>query len=180
MHKLLLKDLNVSEAQTELLNNPEVWKRIQIRQNIPNSAHSDTESVYIRGPADFSPEGLKNSLECMNSQFAKDNLPGCIQIVRQVVKLLKPSEIGRIIVANLKAGGSIKKHVDNGPYASQFDRYHIPIKTNDQVISYSPNDAVNMKEGELWLYPHQTEHWVENNGDTDRWHLVFDLRAPIT
>ena len=177
MHRLILKGLNVSKAQDELLNNPEVWKMIQLRQNIPNSAHAETESIYIRGPSEFTPEGIRNSLQSLDSQFAKDNLPECVKLVKGIVKLLKPKKLGRVLIINLKAGKSIKKHVDNGPYASQFNRYHIPIKTNNQVISYSPNDAVNMKEGELWYYPHKTEHYIENNGNEDRWHLVFDLGA---
>lgn len=176
-HILLLKDIDVSKAKQELTDNPDIWERIRLRQNIPNSVHSETQSIYMRGPSEFTPEGIRNSLTSLNSRYAMENLPECLKVITQVIKKINPKRIGRILIINLKAGGSIKKHVDNGPYASEFDRYHIPIKTNDKVISYSPEDAVNMKEGELWLYPHKVEHYIENNGDTDRWHLVFDLRA---
>lgn len=91
----------------------------------------------------------------------------------------------RIRIMRLAAGGSIKRHtdsvdVDAGTTQAKTLRIHIPICTNSAVwfTSWDPKGRevkTRMKEGEVWYLDTRKPHQVENNGKTDRLHLVMDV-----
>lgn len=78
----------------------------------------------------------------------------------------------------LAPGARIKEHKD---YFMGFEdgvvRLHIPVITNAQVEFYLNGERVPMHEGELWYLDFSQKHRVENNGTTDRIHLVMDCKV---
>ena len=78
----------------------------------------------------------------------------------------------------LAAGARIKEHKD---YFMGIEdgvvRLHIPVVTNDKVEFYLNGELVKMNEGELWYLDFSQKHRVENNGDSDRIHLVMDCKV---
>ena len=82
------------------------------------------------------------------------------------------------IIANLPAGESIKRHVDNGPYFEKSHRIHLPIKTNPGVLFYCGGETINMKEGTFYEISNTNcAHGVKNNSNEDRYHYIIDLFA---
>ena len=75
-------------------------------------------------------------------------------------------------ITSLPSQEDIRLHRDE---ASALRRFHIPIQTNDQVIFYCGNSAINMKVGECWEFNYKQWHKVVNSGTTDRIHLMVDL-----
>jgi quercetin dioxygenase-like cupin family protein len=53
-------------------------------------------------------------------------------------------------------------------------RFHIPIQTNPETEFYLGGQRIEMNEGEGWYLDLSLPHRVENNGETDRVHLVID------
>jgi quercetin dioxygenase-like cupin family protein len=49
--------------------------------------------------------------------------------------------------------------------------------TNKRVEFYLAGERVPMHEGELWYLDFSQKHRVENNGTTDRIHLVMDCKV---
>ena len=78
----------------------------------------------------------------------------------------------------LGAGARIREHKD---YFMGFEdgviRLHIPVVTNESVEFYLAGERVPMHEGELWYLDFSQKHRVENNGTTDRIHLVMDCKV---
>ena len=78
----------------------------------------------------------------------------------------------------LGAGARIREHKD---YFMGFEdgviRLHIPVVTNERVEFYLAGERVPMHEGELWYLDFSQKHRVENNGTTDRIHLVMDCKV---
>jgi len=78
----------------------------------------------------------------------------------------------------LSAGSRIKEHTDydlaseNGTV-----RLHIPIVTNDDVRFTLNGTRVVLNEGECWYLRLSDPHAVDNDGQTDRVHLVIDARV---
>ncbi len=79
---------------------------------------------------------------------------------------------------NLKKGAVIKAHVDAELAFERGEaRLHFPVFTNDQVEFYVEDDRVIMQEGECWYINAKRKHRVANLGDTDRIHLVIDMKV---
>jgi len=80
----------------------------------------------------------------------------------------------RVMLAKMSPGGVIHPHIDANPAAKWPHKIHVPITTNDAVVSFfggvehrfAPARAVEVNN----LGP----HWVRNDGETDRIHLIFE------
>ena len=76
---------------------------------------------------------------------------------------------------SLSPNSYIKEHTDSdGGYEDGFFRIHIPIQTNDKVIFTVNKKPLPMREGECWYANFNKPHFVSNQGETDRIHLVID------
>lgn len=76
----------------------------------------------------------------------------------------------------LTAGSEIKEHRDYDLDEGEV-RVHIPIFTNEKVSFFVNNTKVKMQEGECWYLRLSDPHRVINEGQTDRIHLVMDLKV---
>ncbi|MBN3521945.1 aspartyl/asparaginyl beta-hydroxylase domain-containing protein [Algoriphagus lutimaris] len=84
-------------------------------------------------------------------------------------------EKSSIRLMKLAAGSEIKRHQDYD-LDDQEIRVHIPIFTNEKVKFLVNDLAVKMKEGECWYLRLSDPHQVKNQGESDRIHLVMDLK----
>lgn len=80
----------------------------------------------------------------------------------------------RVMLARMAAGGLIQPHRDANPAAKWPHKIHVPIVTNDQVIFRVEGAHYVMPEGEAVEVNNMGTHSVENRGDTDRVHLIFE------
>ena len=80
-----------------------------------------------------------------------------------------------IRLLNLTAGSKIHEHTDHDlGYENGVFRLHIPIATSKDVLFYIDNQLVIMEVGDCWYGNFNAPHRVENNGESDRIHLVID------
>ena len=89
----------------------------------------------------------------------------------------------RVMLARMAPGGVIKPHRDANPAAKWPHKIHVPIQTNDKVVFFVDGVGYRMPEGEAFEVNNMGVHAVENNGDSDRIHLIFeyyDLDQPVT
>lgn len=76
---------------------------------------------------------------------------------------------------SLSPNSYIKEHKDLAAgYEDGFFRIHIPIQTNDKVEFRVNKKSLPMREGECWYANFNRLHFVSNEGETDRIHLVVD------
>ena len=109
--------------------------------------------------------------------FADTEILARCAYVREVLNRIEcEKEAVRFML--LAPGARIKEHKD---FFMGFDegviRLHIPVITNPQVEFYLDGERVPMREGELWYLDFSQKHRVENNGDSDRIHLVMDCKV---
>ena len=134
----------------------------------------------------------------MNSINGRDDEDGSIltQIDFNSVNIYKPTrilkkcnyfkkiiqelntEVYLVRLMKLKARGVITPHNDG---IVLFDRNkvircHLPIVTNKNVRFGIANANYYMRPGNLWYTRVDKDHWVKNNSDQDRIHLVIDIR----
>ena len=80
----------------------------------------------------------------------------------------------RVMLARMAPGGIIKPHRDTNPAAKWPHKIHVPLVTNDRVAFYVGGTAHHFAEGEAVEVNNMGMHAVENRGDSDRIHLIFE------
>lgn len=84
----------------------------------------------------------------------------------------------RVMLARMAPGGVIKPHRDANPAARWPHKIHVPLLTNPGVVFYVDGVGYRMPEGEAFEVNNLGVHAVENGGDSDRIHLIFELFDP--
>ncbi len=87
-------------------------------------------------------------------------------------------EIGVVRLLRLAPGAEIREHRDYGlEYAGGEARLHIVLRTNEHVTFLLDGARVPMRAGECWYLDVDRPHAVRNDGETERVHLVIDVRV---
>lgn len=170
--------LNTSKLLEEINSQPTLWKDHEERQTFPGTAHSETETIYLRWANEFSFEAVFKSIEAVD-YGALDLLPTAKELILKAIAAAEIKELGRVIITKLSPNGFIDPHTDDGVYADYFERFHIPLQSYDGNYFFVENkdaegEFAYMKPGELWWFNHKKKHWVVNNSDHDRIHLIID------
>ena len=172
--KLMAKEINVEPILKGLRDNVELWKQITIRQEFPNTAHHDTETIFIRGPSEFSFEEYMGTVEAYDYAASVVLEKQLLPTIVEVLNVLDAKELGYVLIVNLKPNGSIDLHRDEGKYAEHYARYHLVLTSDEGNLFTVGTESVHMKAGELWWFDHRIEHCVTNNSHTDRIHIILD------
>lgn len=80
----------------------------------------------------------------------------------------------RVMLARMPAGGVIHPHIDANPAAKWPHKIHVPLTTNAGVVSFFGGEERYLAPGEAVEVNNLGPHWVRNDGDTDRIHLIFE------
>jgi len=84
------------------------------------------------------------------------------------------AQFPRVMLARMAPGGAIKPHRDANPAAKWPHKIHVPLLTNEAVVFFIDGVGYHFVEGEAVEVSNMAVHAVENNGDTDRIHLIFE------
>lgn len=106
--------------------------------------------------------------------FQDTQLLGACDYFREVVSALPfPHKAVRLL--RLHPGSIIREHSDPAlGFEDGEIRIHIPIRTNSGVRFYLDGRRVQLEVGEVWYLDLSRPHRVENQGSSDRVHLVID------
>lgn len=174
--------IDVQPLLTAIYSDPELWDQITARQATPGSPHHDTRSIILRWCKSKTIQSVFTDIPAIDyPAFAK--LPEARPLVDKVFELAEGFELGRVIIADLKPGGKIDKHLDEGAYADYYDRFHLVLTSdpgNKFFVEYADGcqEWVEMKPGELWWFNHKQPHSVENESNRGRIHVIIDAVAP--
>lgn len=103
--------------------------------------------------------------------------------VFEKIEQLRPDlEIFYTEINYILPGESIKPHKDNGGgitarhwFLGGSCRIHIPLVTNPMAVMTSGNESKHLPVGAIYEFHNNLDHYVVNNGDSPRVHLVMDL-----
>lgn len=90
------------------------------------------------------------------------------------------SKITRVRLAYLSPGFEIKPHVDYDP--SYIVRFHLPLITNENVKMGFERNGKKLQfhlpaNGRLYFFNSGLKHWVNNDSDQGRLHLIIDVHG---
>ena len=83
--------------------------------------------------------------------------------------------LGRARFARLPPGNRVAAHVDRGEYYRQRDRFHLVLQSERGSLLQAGGETVRLQVGELWWFDNKALHAAENDSDSDRIHLIFDV-----
>jgi hypothetical protein len=83
-------------------------------------------------------------------------------------------EFPRVMLARMAPGGIIHPHKDASPAAKWPHKIHVPLQTNEAVTFFIDDRPYHLAEGEAVEVNNMAKHAVENRGQTDRIHLIFE------
>jgi aspartyl/asparaginyl beta-hydroxylase (cupin superfamily) len=169
--------LNVAPLLDALAVYPEHWNALTFRQTFPGSAHHDTQSIYLTYCERIDVESVFNDLRAVSYPALAD-LPEAADLINDALHLVGARSAGRVMLVDLKAGGRITPHIDEGAYADHYERFHLVITSEAGNVFECGGDTAHMKPGELWWFNHKRLHSVSNYSDTPRLHLIVDAVAP--
>ena len=166
-------EVDSSIIKSELLKILEEQDSLPVNNNRSGFAtHSKTKSHLIYDfPLDWDGEQTIDSVISTDNKTLIDSVEPLILTLEEKYA----GKRGRVLLVNLPAGESIPEHMDSGAYLQIVHRNHMPIITNDQVIFGVGNTVVNMKENNAYEINNHKTHYVNNDGDTDRYHLIIDI-----
>ncbi|PZU59751.1 MAG: aspartyl beta-hydroxylase [Brevundimonas sp.] len=80
----------------------------------------------------------------------------------------------RVMLARMRPGGVIHPHVDANPAAKWPHKIHVPLFTNPGVVAFFGGREHHFPAGQAVEVDNLGPHWVRNDGDSDRIHLIFE------
>ena len=80
----------------------------------------------------------------------------------------------RIMLAKLKAGREIAKHVDGQPASEVPHKIHVPLITHQDVVFWEEDESIHLPRGGAYEVNNKVEHGGANRSPIDRVHLIFD------
>lgn len=170
----LFGSFDVDAARDEALAS-DLWDVFTMRQDEPDSPHRDTRSIILREPdADhLTPLIVFHMIECRDT-IAVHDLPAVRDLCAAACARLRVKELGRVMLVELKPGGHIPAHTDEGDYAEHYERFHLVLTSDEGNVFHNGADSLHMKPGQLWKFDHHQPHAVDNNSSTPRIHLIID------
>lgn len=179
----ILTDLPVQALLNEIDEIPELWELDTWRAETPGSPHVDTRCIMLRlpevlwNPSRVTQEAVFEDLT-VDDLPSLQQLPTAAKLVRDLVEATGAIRVGRVMIAELKAGGWIRPHVDEGGYADHYDRFHIVLQSAKGNRFSVGAETEEMRDGEAWWFNHKMGHFVQNFSNSPRIHLIIDLVAP--
>lgn len=158
--------------------NPDWWNEITIRQEFIGSAHHATQAIHLRGPASFTFDDVFVDTGAHDYPLIVPTLDALMMVLRPLLTAIDFTDIGRVMIVRLPAGGELDPHIDQGRYAAHYQRFHVALRTNDRCALVVDGETQHMAAGEAWWFDHRKPHSAFNHGDTERLHLIVDARSP--
>ena len=178
--QLLDSGIDVQPLLDAIERRPEMWKDITIRQEFEGTCHADTETIFLVGPDEFTVESYMGTTSAIPYH-------ACVELSEELDPILnhffgnviQATEIGRILIVKLKAGGKVLEHIDEGTYADYYSRFHICLSGDEGSTLTAGDETQHFAKGEAWWFNHKALHSAENVSDKPRIHMILDAVSPF-
>jgi len=160
-------------ALNELREHAELWDNPlgNLRASYPGSAQRDTRAIIMRWCP--RPEESFTSLDLVRLD-PWYILSRCASLAEYIARM-HGRPLARVLLAELRAGGRITPHIDEGAYAEATRRYHLALRADVGNEFRCGGETVEMWPNELWWFDHRQVHEVVNHSERPRVHLIVDI-----
>lgn len=170
----IAEGLDVQPVLVALAAKPWLWNQFDLRTTHPQSPHTACDDIWVRFNDVSDPAAVVNDIDCVPYP-AWTELP-LQDLVLNVMRVVRGTRLGRVIISRLPPGRQIDPHVDQGAPATYYTRYHVALQSGPGCLNISGDETVVYQPGELWWFDNRVEHSIVNNSADDRIALVIDVR----
>lgn len=181
----IIRGLNTDLLLAEIEADPTIWKEDTYLRDYPQGPFGHTESIILRFPprsVHETEEALKNHLANFDQhenvwQPVAHRLPITVETVFDLMRQVKGTRLGRVMINKVMPGGLIYPHADTPDHANYWERFHVVIHSAEGNDFRCADEHVNMRTGEVWVFDNRLEHEVVNNSTEPRINMVVDIRC---
>lgn len=149
------------------------WTERQTKYNeIDMHPHKHTESIKLKWVGHRATEINSDLITVNEPYYSKINL--LLKPLFDMIEMYYGGIVYRCIIVNLPKGKMIYPHRDKDITLDIAHRVHIPLQTNSNVI-FKCGDEINMKVNYIYEIDNNAVHSVENNGNSNRLHIIADI-----
>lgn len=165
--------LDVSPLALALRRSPALWSEDTAwRDTFPARQHGvDTLMLRFLDPA------AGDRLEHIDYPHYSA-LPEARPLITGLMARVGGVRLGICFINKIAPGGEIGRHIDPPQVTGYYDRFHIVLAHSAGSLSSAGDEEVHMTSGEVWWFDSSLEHGATNAGDSERIHLVVDIRLP--
>jgi hypothetical protein len=145
----------------------EEWNSDKTRQNSYKLLSNTNSFFFYQTGRDWDP-ATPHIVEKRNYHETVEEIVSDLEKIHNGVR-------GKVLLTRLNANQNIGKHQDAGPYLSFVRRHHIPIITSKSTTFTVAGETIVMQPGECWEINNSKAHYVTNNSDIARIHLLIDI-----
>lgn len=168
----------------QLQTRPSLWDEFTYRTSFEGTPFRGMSDILLRYSATERHLGNADPMACVNDREmvnydAWGALSEAHEVIYNLMRKFKAVSLGRVIVARLPMGGTIRPHADNyGAYALQPGglRFHAVVQAAPGCLFHCGDETVQMRSGEVWWFNHKEIHSAENNSADERLHLLIDMQ----
>jgi len=177
--------LDILPLELAIKRRPALWREDTYLRDYPQGPFGEIESIMLRFPVKSvyeTEEEVKKHFSTYDQHESIDyppykQLPEARILIMQLMARVAGERLGRCMINKISPGGRIFPHADTTAHAEYYDRFHIVIASNDKSMFRAGDEIVNMRAGDVWWFDNSIEHEVRNDGDSDRIHLIVDIRT---
>ena len=175
----LAENVNTLPVMTELQRQPALWNAYDIRKTFPGTPHAAMDDIWVRGtPRDALGDPTSHK-RAFTPEFwpAWRDLPSLRSIVFAMMGQAQAVQLGSILITRLPPGGEILPHADTDSWHAAFFNAKWHLTLAGQSLSQCGDETVTMRTGEVWTFPNDIIHSVENPGSVDRIVMIVAMRC---
>lgn len=164
---------------------PALWREDTYLRDYPQGPFGEVESIMLRFPERSVHEtqaALEQHAAAVDQHESIDYpayavLTEARPLIMSLMTRVGGERLGRCMINKIGPGGRIFPHADTAAHAAYYSRFHIVLQSNAQSLFRAGDETVHMGAGEVWWFDNEQVHEVHNHGDTDRIHLIVDIRT---
>lgn len=166
--------LNELKAKTLELTEDD-WKYFDYRQkNVVGHEDTLTVPIYFDTNNRFRDPQKTQLVEHRHTEKFRDVISGIADMLNG---LGEPWIVRRANLVTLPAGKGIPSHIDTTRLLTVTSRLHIPVFSNKDCTFFVGDETMHIPEGEIWEIDNTGKtHGTQNDGDSDRVHLIIDVQ----
>jgi hypothetical protein len=182
---MLCGNFDAEPLRMALQRRPNLWNEHTYRTSFEGTPFKGMDDILLRYSRPEKHEGISDANALVNDTMLVQyppwgELPEAHEVVFNLMRRYKGIMLGRVIIARLPMGGTIKPHADNyGAYAARDDglRFHAVVNAAPGCLFHCGDETIQTRSGEVWWFQHREVHSAENQSADDRIHLLIDMQV---
>ena len=174
----LASGVDVVPVMLELNRAADLWDRDPERRLYPGTPHAAMTDITVR----YMPEAHV-TMETRRTEHrnvfwpAWHALPSLRPMVFALMTRVQATELGSILITKLPPGKMIAPHSDAGNWAPCHYNCKCHITLAGTALVRCDEDAVTMKQGDIFTFDNLLLHSVECVGNSDRIVVIISMRC---